>query len=59
MIPYCGQAVEIGSNAASDMMGKKFTNAALRRNDKVTTMGSKGKMGNMVNVTEDNTGDNR
>ena len=39
----CDQAVEIGNKAASDMTGKKFTNAALRRNDKVTTMGAKGK----------------
>ena len=40
----CDRAVEIGSKAASDMTGKKFTDVSLRRNDKVTTMGSKDKM---------------
>ena len=38
----CNQAVEIGSKAASDKRGKKFTNAELRRNDKVTTIRIKG-----------------
>ena len=40
----CDRAVEIGSKAASEMTGKKFTDVSLRRNDKVTTMGSKDKM---------------
>ena len=44
MCVNCDRAVDIGSKAASDMTGKKFTNVSLRRNDKVTTKGSKDKM---------------
>ena len=36
--------MEIGSKAASDRTGKKFSDVSLRRNDNVTTVGSKDKM---------------
>ena len=39
----CDRAVEIGKKSASEITGKKFTNIALRRNDKVTTIGAKDK----------------
>ena len=37
------RALEVGRKAASEITGRKFTNIALRRSDKVTTLGAKDK----------------